>query len=371
MKQKTGKRIVMVFTTFILLAVTIYLFVHSSKFGRLPSGERLTRIEKSPNYKDGKFQNLNPTPQMTNEKGGFTIFKEMLKAKNRRPHQPIPSIRTNLFELTPEQNVLVWFGHSSYFMQIDGKKFLVDPVFCGNASPFFFMIKSFKGTDIYSADDIPEIDYLVITHDHWDHLDYKTVAKLKTKVRKVITGLGVGAHLERWGYKPDMIIESDWGEKSVLDNDFEITTTPARHFSGRGPSSNKSLWASFVLKTPSLQLFIGGDGGYDTHFAKIGEEFGGFDLAILENGQYNMSWKYIHMLPEQVLKAAKDLKAKRLFPVHNSKFALANHAWDTPLKTISELNKAAKQNLVTPMIGEIVFLDDAEQQFSEWWTTIK
>ncbi len=361
----------MFFTTLILAAVIIFLFVRSAKFGSLPSGERLARIEQSPNYRDGKFQNLHPTPQLTNEKGGFAIFIDFLKAKNRRPELPIPSVKTNLFELSPDQNVLVWFGHSSYFMQIDGKTFLVDPVFCGNASPFSFMIKAFKGSNIYSAEDIPEIDYLIITHDHWDHLDFKTIKKLKPNIGRIITGLGNGAHLERWDYKAEIITESDWGVRTMLGDGFEITTTPARHFSGRGPNPNKTLWASFVLKTPSLQIFIGGDGGYDTHFADIGNKFGEFDLAILENGQYNTSWKYIHMMPDEVLQAAKDLNAKRLFPVHNSKFALANHAWDTPLKTITALNVELKQKLVTPIIGEVVDLGDENQKFSDWWTTIR
>lgn len=360
----------MFITGIILVVVVIVLFVRSAKFGELPTGERLTRIENSPNYKNGKFQNLNPTPQMTNEKGGFAIFREMLAAKNRRPNQAIPSVKTNLFELSPDENILIWFGHSSYFMQLDGKKFLVDPVFCGNASPFSFMIKSFDGSDIYTPNDIPEIDFLIITHDHWDHLDYKTVKKLKPKIKKVITGLGVGAHLERWGYSPEMIYESDWGDKTDLGNGFKLATTSARHFSGRGPNPNKTLWASFVLKTPSLQLFIGGDGGYDTHFAAIGKEYGEFDLVMLENGQYNASWKYIHMMPDEVLQAAKNLNAKRVFPVHNSKFALANHAWDTPLKEITAFNIESKQKLVTPMIGEMVYLDNEDQEFSKWWTTI-
>ena len=370
MKRKTRKRIIMVFATVLLVVITIFIFVHTPKFGKIPSGERLERIEKSPNYKNGKFQNLNPTPQMTNEKGGFAILKEMLKAKNRKPQQAIPSVKTDLLHLPSEENVLVWFGHSSYFLQIDGKKFLVDPVFCGNASPFPFMIKAFKGTDIYTIDDLPQIDYLIITHDHWDHLDYKTVKKIKSRVGKVITGLGTGAHLERWGYNPKNIWEGDWGDSFVKDKDVEFHTTAARHFTGRGPNPNKTLWVSFVLKTPSLKIFIGGDGGYDEHFAQIGEKFGEFDLVMLENGQYNSSWKYIHMMPEEVLKAGKDLNAKRVFPVHNSKFALANHSWDEPLKAISKANKMVNQPLVTPKIGEVVFLKDTTQVFSEWWVGI-
>ncbi len=355
----------------VFLVIGINLFFRLPKFGKLPEGERFARIEKSTNYKNGAFRNLNNTPQLTGEGGFVKIMRDMFNAKNRRPLKPIPSVKTDLLNLPPDKNVLVWFGHSSYFMQIDGKKFLVDPVFSGHASPFPFMIKSFKGADIYKPADIPEIDYLIITHDHWDHLDYKTVSQLRNKGGRVITGLGTGAHLEKWGYDPKIIIENDWFDHVDLGNGFTVDVTPARHFSGRGPKPNQSLWVSFVLQTPTSRIFIGGDGGYDEHFAEIGEKFGGFDLAILENGQYNTSWKYIHMMPEEVLQAARDLKAKRLFPVHNSKFALANHAWDTPLKTITEKNKTVGQQMITPMIGELVNLKDTAQVFSEWWLELK
>ena len=265
---------------FVFLIIGINLFTRLPKFGKLPGGERLARIEKSPNYKDGAFKNLNFTPQMTGEGGFLKIMKDMFNARNRRPDDIIPSVKTDLLNLERDKNILVWFGHSSYFMQIDGKRFLIDPVFCGNASPFSFLIKSFKGTDVYATDDIPEIDYLFITHDHWDHLDLKTITELKPKIGKVITTLGVGAHLERWGYEPKIIIENDWFELIKLEDGFTVNTTPARHFSGRSTKPNQSLWASFVLKTPSAQIFIGGDGGYDEHFAEIGEKFGGFDLVI-------------------------------------------------------------------------------------------
>jgi L-ascorbate metabolism protein UlaG (beta-lactamase superfamily) len=371
MKRKF-KRIMLTFLAIsVFLIVGINLFIRQPKFGKLPEGERKSRIEKSPNFKDGAFKNLNFTPQMTGEGGFVKIMKDMFNAKNRRPVNLIPSVKTDLLSLDHDKDILVWFGHSSYFMQIDGKRFLVDPVFCGNASPFSFMIKSFKGTDIYTADDIPEIDYLFITHDHWDHLDYKTITALKPKIKKVITGLGTGAHLERWGYNQQIVSENDWFDEIILEDGFTVNTTPARHFSGRSTKPKQSLWVSFVLKTPSLQIFIGGDGGYDEHFAEIGEKFGGFDLAILENGQYNTSWKYIHMMPNEVLQAAKDLKAKRLFPVHNSKFALANHSWDAPLKAITEFNKSVNQPLITPKIGEVVYLKDSTQKFPEWWVGMK
>jgi L-ascorbate metabolism protein UlaG (beta-lactamase superfamily) len=266
---------------------------------------------------------------------------------------------------------LVWFGHSSFFIQAEGKRFLVDPVFSGNASPVPGSNRSFPGSDIYTPADMPGIDFLLITHDHYDHLDYETIIALKDKIKMVICGLGVGAHFEHWGFDKSIIVEKDWNESIVLNEGITIHTAPARHFSGRDFSRNNTLWLSFILQTPRLKIYIGGDSGYDTHFAEIGEKFGGFDLAILDNGQYNLAWQAIHMLPEETLKAAQELKAKRLMPVHSSKFALAQHPWDEPLVKISELNKAINIPLLTPMIGEQVNLEDEAQQFNQWWIGIE
>ncbi|HEY4154370.1 MAG TPA: MBL fold metallo-hydrolase [Puia sp.] len=274
-------------------------------------------------------------------------------------------------KLDIHSDVLVWFGHSSYFIQLDGKRILVDPVFSGSASPFSFSVKAFEGTDIYTTDDIPVIDYLFISHDHWDHLDYETIIKLKPRVKKVICGLGTGEHLEYWGYHQDLIIEKDWDGQIDPGDGFQVHAVPARHFSGRGLIRNKAIWTAFVLQTPTMQILIGGDSGYDKHFAAIGEQFGPFDLVILENGQYDKSWKYIHMMPEEVLQAAEDLNAKRLLPVHSCKFAIANHAWDDPLKKITELGKTRDVAIITPRIGEAVYLKDPAQVFMEWWKNIK
>ena len=353
-----------------LFVVGTFIVLQHPKFGKIPHGERLERIKKSPNFRDGIFHNLNVTPQLAEDAKFTEMMKSMIVSKNRRPTQKIPSIKTNIKQLPLNENLLIWFGHSSYFMQVDGRKFLVDPVFCGHASPFSFSIKAFEGTDNYSVGDLPDIDYLIITHDHWDHLDYKTALKLKSKVNKVITGLGPGEHLEYWGFKKEQLIEKDWFESEMLEDGFKVTVTPARHFSGRGFKHKRTQWSSLVLETPTQKIFIGGDSGYDEHFTEIGEMFGSFDLAVLENGQYNKNWKYIHMSPDETLQASLDLKAKRLFPVHNSKFALAYHTWDEPLKRITAFNKEIKIPLVTPRIGEKVLLNDMAQKFSEWWTEI-
>ncbi len=360
-----------IFSILIVLALGVYLFMQQPEFGKAPSGERFKRIQQSPDYKDGSFQNQSFTPVMPENVSMFRVMKDGMfnRSKRNAPTGSLPSKKTDLKALDPEKDVLVWFGHSSYFMQIDGKKILVDPVFSGNASPFSFMVKSFKGSDVYAPEDFPEIDYLFITHDHWDHLDYKTIMQLKPKVDKIITGLGTGAHLERWGFAPEDITELDWNEKTVTDSGFVVTATPGRHFSGRGFKRNQSLWCSFVLQTPSKKIFIGGDSGYDTHFVKIGEEHGPFDLALLECGQYNQYWKYIHMMPEETVQASIDLKAKTLMPVHWAKFALSMHAWDESIERATA--EASRKNvpLIHPMIGELVDLNDFGTQ-TEWWKGI-
>jgi len=356
----------------IILIFSVYIFIKQPPFGKIATGDRHERIINSPNYKNGRFSNLSHTPDLTEGVGFFEVLREFLfqKSKRSKPTSVLPSKKIDLKNLSANENVIVWFGHSSYFVQIDGKKILVDPVLSGSASPVKFTTKSFTGADVYSPDDFPQIDYLFISHDHWDHLDYKTVKELKPKVKQVICGLGVGEHLERWGYEPSRIVEKDWNEEVDLGDGFHVNTVPARHFSGRGFKRNQSLWLSYVLQTPTMKIFIGGDSGYDNHFEMIGKEHGPFDLAILECGQYDKNWKYIHMLPDEVVKAAIDLKATRLFPVHWAKFTLALHAWDDPIISVSEFASLQKVLLLTPMIGEPVNLNK-DYNGSPWWKTVQ
>ncbi|PWG82446.1 MBL fold metallo-hydrolase [Pararcticibacter amylolyticus] len=373
--MKSVKRAAIILSGVIsLLAVIIFFYMRHPQFGKAPAGKRLELLKKSAHYKDGKFQNAHFTPTVTEGYSMSGVIFDFIfrKFPRTRPAGSIPSVKTDLKNLPPSDNVLVWFGHSSYFIQLDGKRFLVDPVFSGNASPIPNSNRSFKGTDVYSAEDMPEIDFLLITHDHYDHLDYPTVMKLKPKIKQIVCGLGVGEHFEYWKFESSKIIEKDWNESVVLDDNITLHTAPARHFSGRSFTRNNTLWLSFILQTPGLKLYLGGDSGYDTHFAEIGKRFGGFDLALLDNGQYNLAWQAIHMLPREGLQAAKDLHTKRLFPVHSSKFKLANHPWDEPLRTITELNEKEHHiPLVTPRIGEIVRLNDSTQTFTKWWEHVK
>lgn len=353
------------------IGIAIYFFMRSTRFGSLKTAEGQSKILNSPNYREGQFQNQNPTPALTEGTGYFAILKKFFldKHERRTPSIPIPTAKTNLLNLDPDKNILVWFGHSSYFLQINRKTVLVDPVFSGNASPLRFTTQSFPGTERYDTDDLPFIDYLFLTHDHWDHLDYRTMIRLKPKVNKIITGLGVAAHLSRWGFQTAAIEESDWYDQIKLDEGFMVNTLPARHFSGRGFKRNGTIWSSFVLTTPDKKIYIGGDSGYDIHFKEIGKEFGPLDLVILENGQYNEDWKYIHMNPEETVQAAIDLQANYLLPVHWGKFALSVHAWDEPIHRIVKEAERRKVNLLHPRIGETVDLD-APSVFDRWWKGI-
>lgn len=334
-----------------------YGFLSQPSFGKRPSGERLKRILNSPNYRDGKFRNQVPTPVMTGDKNRWQALWEFVFGHHEgvRPDRALPTVHTDLKQLPEKRDLMVWFGHSSYLLQIGGKRILVDPV-SGAAAPVPFINRPFAGTDILRPEKLPAVDLLIITHDHWDHLDYKTVKALQGKVDKVICPLGVGEHLEYWGYEKTRLVELDWSEATRCDS-LVIHCLPARHFSGRGLTSCQSLWASFLIESPSLTLFVGGDGGYGPHFKQIGRSFPRIDWAILENGQYNEAWKFIHTMPHQLEQAALDLNARHIVTVHHSKYALSTHPWDEPLKTAAALNAKGEVKVAIPVIGEVLSLE--------------
>jgi len=342
--------------------------MQQKSFGKLPSGKRLERIKSSPNFKDGSFQNIIETPMIAPDASYSKMMLNFFfsKAPNREPSKTLPSIRTNLKDLS-DAPTLTWFGHSSYLISIEGKKILVDPVFSAYASPVqYFGSKNFAVTNPYSVEDFPDIDVIVISHDHYDHLDYNTILTLKDRTKLFCVPLGIGSHLEYWGVDPSKIIEFDWWETENILPGIELTSTPARHFSGRGFKRGQTLWSSYVLKTGTFKIFIGGDSGYDTSFKKIGEKYGPFDIVMLECGQYDKQWPYIHMMPEQTVQASLDLNANILLPVHWAKFTLALHPWD------DSINRAVKEagrinaKITTPEIGERFRLDSIPSG-TQWW----
>ena len=335
--------------------------------GKLPMGKHKERLMKSPNYNGSGFKNISPTPMMAKDVSYWKMTKDFFKKnKDVLPPARIPSIRTNLASLSSQEPILVWFGHSSYLIHIEGKNVLVDPVFSGNAAPLPFMLKAFPGSNDYSVADMPTIDFLILTHDHYDHLDFLTITRLKDKIKRIYCSLGISSHLRYWGIDPAIIRELDWWDESILDEQLRLVAAPARHFSGRGLRRMRTLWSSFVLKSASHSIYIGGDSGYDTHFKTIGEKFGPFDIAILEAGQYNAMWPLIHMMPEETVQAAIDLNAKTLLPVHWGKFTLAMHAWNEPVKRVLAKANEMDLHVLTPKIGEILMVGK-ENKNSNWW----
>jgi L-ascorbate metabolism protein UlaG (beta-lactamase superfamily) len=336
-------------------------------FGQLPKDERYNKIRQSPYYNLGSFKNLVEPKMEVNAK---VIWQLMNRPKAVRPSIPIPSIRTDLHRHeNPDRFEINWFGHSSYLIRVRHKTILVDPVLSGYASPFSFSTRAFSGSDVYKPEDMPNVDLLILSHDHYDHLDFNTLRAMKPRIRQIICPIGVGAHLEFWGFEKSKITELSWWDSTEIEN-FRITSTPAQHFSGRLFKRAQSLWSSFVLEDALGRLFLGGDSGYGNHFAEIGEKFGPFDLAILESGQYNDAWSGIHMSPEETVKASLDLKASLLLPVHWGKFTLAMHAWDEPIERVMAEAERLRQRVTTPMIGESILLGERHPD-TAWWRNEK
>lgn len=335
--------------------------------GRSPRGARLEKVRQSPQWNGRKFQNPHFTAIVTNGRGHWLDTMNLCQGtdKHKKPKSDVPSAKTSLKGLSQTDDVVVWLGHSSLFIQVEGKRFLFDPVLT-NKLPVKPFMRPFPGADVYSPKDIPQVDYLIITHDHWDHLDYHTVKALEDSVGAVYCSLGIGESFAYWGYPEEKIHDMDWNDSVVLDNDIVLYCLPARHFSRRFLDAGKTLWASYLIETPNRKVFVSGDGGYDTHFKAIAERFPAIDLAIMENGQYDKHWEYLHTLPSELPQAIDDLGARKVITYHNSKFALASHPWTEPMELIYRHSRGKPWILLTPRIGERVFLDK-QQGFLPWW----
>jgi L-ascorbate metabolism protein UlaG (beta-lactamase superfamily) len=348
-------------------------------FGGTPTKQQEVHFSKLQEYSKGRFWNREFTPDLTDGYSLFgVVYSQLFRpTPQRRPSSPLPNVPLDLFALSNNRNCFVWFGHSSYWMLLDGVRYLVDPVFSDNASPIPNSVRAFEGSNRTQVQNIPPVDYLIITHDHYDHLDDKTIVALKPKVQRVICGLGVGAHLQRWGYDTSIITEMAWGANTTLSNGAVLYCETARHFSGRFLRRNNTLWASYILRSSSATIYIGGDSGYGAHYKTIGDTYHGIDLAFLDNGQHDPAWRAIHMFPEEVLAAANDLRAKRFVPVHSCKFVMANHEWNAPLANIARLYKTLLESthtaptLLTPMIGQVIDVDADNNPSPSWWESVK
>ena len=338
-------------------------------FGAAPSGERLKRIQRSPHWADGAFHNLVPMERSSTNKSRMEIMRDFLFDRNaaRLPAAPIPHAKT-VFADVPQDH-LVWLGHSGFYFNWAGVRVLIDPAL-HQAFPMPGFYKPFPGSDCWQPADLPAADLLLITHDHYDHLDYRTVEALKSRVKRVTCPLGVGAHFEAWGWEPDRITELDWHE-STKCGAMTVTAVPAQHFSGRSFTPNPTLWCGYVLEAGGATIYHSGDTSMGPHFAQIAGTFPRIDLALLEDGQYDADWPGVHLMPPAWSDALATLRPQAVMPIHNSKFCLSHHAWNAPLEAARRTTRAQGVAMAAPLIGEPLPLDPARRRsFEDWWLAV-
>ena len=359
------------FTIVILAALGITAFATMApQFGQKPQGEDLERIQLSPNYGEAAFINSIET-----KLGSFPdvmgTLPKFIFGKNLKPSDTLPVRYNQHYTMaTDDFSYVTWFGHSAFLIEMEGKRILIDPMLTEWPSPVPFGSRRFPNEKPVPLDQLDDIDFVIISHDHYDHLDYKSIIALSQHVNHFYTALGVGSHLKKWGIPADNITELDWWQSSSA-GDLELTACPARHFSGRGfGDGNATQWASWVIKGTTHSLYFSGDSGYGPHFREIGERHGPFDLAMLECGQYNQAWKDIHMMPEESVKAGIDVKAEHIMPIHWGAFALSIHQWTEPIERFKREGFKRNASVIHPYIGERFRLGSDFPQ-EEWWSALK
>lgn len=328
------------------------------QFGGKVTKELTQQYSKSKNWRKGSFQNL----ERTNLSGNLfdlpkIIYKQLSTKEGRNPEQPLPVIPFNKKEfLAPsEKSKLIWYGHSVVLMRINEKTLLIDPMLGPDTTPIAPLpTKRFSENTLDLIDDFPEIDLMLLTHDHYDHLDYASIQKLKQKTKKYFVSLGIKRHLVSWGVQANLITEFDWWDTQDFEN-INITFTPTRHFSGRGLTDrSKTLWGGWVFATLKEKIWFSGDGGYGNHFKEIGKQCGPFDFAMMECGQYNHDWHHVHLFPEEAIQAALDAGAKKMMPVHWGGFALSyQHTWQQPPADFMQAAVQQQLDFLLPPLGKI------------------
>ncbi|WP_027712476.1 MBL fold metallo-hydrolase [Dickeya chrysanthemi] len=317
----------------------------------------------------GRFFNLRPStaPRMSLWQSLSLIWRLGFQRKGRIPEQRLPTQSPDVqaFLAAGEHLKFIWFGHSTLLLNLDDTRILIDPVFSASVSPFSFMFRRFQ-PPVLAREALPDIDIILLSHDHYDHLDKQTIRAFRNSATRFIAPLKVGEHLKKWGIEAERIQELDWHQSHTF-NGITFTATPSHHFSGRSLSGrNTTLWASWVIQGQRERLFFSGDSGYGEHFRDIGERFGPFDLAFMENGQYNQRWPDSHMHPEQTVQAVQDVRASLFMPIHWGMFALAFHDWADPVRHSSQLARERQLPMIMPMLGEIVTLG-APTATPMWW----
>ena len=332
--------------------------------------DRLERIRSSPNFRDGIFKNLVGTTMMV-PGSTLKVARDWLAKKNARPPKPLPTVavtRESFAAPPPHELRLCWLGHSSVLLEVEGKRVLFAPVWAKRSSPWQAVgPRRFQPVPL-ALDQVPRLDAVAISHDHFDHLDQGAIQALAKSdpALPFLVPLGVGARLEAWGVPPERIRECDWWDEVEIAG-LRFIAAPARHFSGRGLlDRNKTLWTSWIVLGSSRRVYFGGDGGYFPLFAELGALFGPFDLTMLEIGAFHPNWGFIHLGPENALKAHADLRGRVFMPIHWGGFDLAVHAWDEPITTLLRLAPQGDARLLVPRIGQLVHPADPPA-VETWW----
>jgi len=363
--RRLARRVFKLLLGLLALFVGVVLVQGWTAFGKAASGARLERMQRSANYRDGHF--VNPQP-LHNDYWG--MFGALLHASDHvNPDQPVA-----VAKLTPESLAkpppsglrITWFGHSAMLIEIDGKRLLTDPMWSERSSPISWLGPKRWFPPPISLEELPKLDAVLISHDHYDHLDYGSVVRLNALGVKFIVPLGVGAHLEYWGVPLNRIIELDWWERTELTG-LTIACTPARHASGRFLFDNDSkLWAGYALLGPKHRAYYSGDTGLFPALRQIGEEFGPFDVTMIEAGQYHRTWPDWHSGPEQAIRAHQRVRGDVMLPVHWALLGLAMHGWTEPVERSEVAAREGQVVLATPQPGQ-PFEPTLQQPHTRWW----
>ena len=359
-KFKILSLIIVVLVAIMVIATTFAVNFSEDFGGEAPEYD-------SPNYKDGAFENVETTTLSNEETSTWdTLGQYMVSDNCRSPDEVLPSQEFKLKDLEYGEFSVSWFGHSTVLLHTNEFSIITDPVFStGGAGPLSLGPSPFPYEDEYTVDDLPDIDYVFISHDHYDHLDKETVRELSDSMFYV--PLGVKYHLIEWGIDEENIQEFDWYDEANVSEDLFAAFAPSRHFSGRGIGDNSAtLWGSWIFKFYDYSIYFSGDTGYMEEFKNISSKYGPFNLAFLDAGQYNIAWEQVHMLPEQVIQAAIDLNASLTVPIHISKYELSLHHWYEPMELVSTYGAEQNVTIATPMLGS-TFIFGEEVPQDTWW----
>lgn len=352
----------------IVAGVALFLAL-APQVGQPPQGEHLARIAQSPHYADGQFVNEIETSTASFGEAMRTL-PDFIWNENGAPDAPLPvKFAPHASPAADSLCYVTWYGHSAFLIEMQGLRILIDPMLGESAAPVSFGTPRFPYQQPIPIEELTDLDAIILSHDHYDHLDHPTVMRLADDTQHFYTALGVGSHLRHWGIPAEDITELDWWQSASLAG-LKLVACPARHFSGRAiTDNNATLWASWAILGAHQKLYFSGDGGYGPHFADIGTRYGPFDLAMLECGQYNQAWQDIHMMPEQSVQAGLDVQAKLLMPIHWGAFQLSVHTWTDPIERFQAKSERLQAPMVHPFIGERFCLGQ-DYPRERWWEEV-